>query len=305
MPAPRTADDALPHWTIRQTDAAAFRADVPYLSRFDWSWSMLAISDVHLDNPHCDRRLLKRHLDEAKARGAAIVIIGDLFCLMQGKYDPRSSKQDMRPEYLQAGRPYLDAVLEDAVAFLAPYADQLMLVSEGNHETNIAARLETDMIARFCDTMRDRHGSPVLAGPYAGWLRLAFRCGNAARFRNVHFDHGSGGGGPVTKGIIQVNRRQTYLDDCDVDLTGHIHERWMLQNVNEYVDKVGRIRLRPTMHLCLGTYKEERLAGRGYHVERSRPPKPLGGWWIDARLSMDDRTKDIHLSARPTEWGGR
>lgn len=55
----------------------------------------LLISDIHFDNPHCDRALLKRHLDKALDIGATIMIFGDLFCAMQGKYDPRGSKGRM------------------------------------------------------------------------------------------------------------------------------------------------------------------------------------------------------------------
>lgn len=60
-------------------------------------WVMLS-SDRHHDNIHCDRRLERRHLEQAAARSALIVDAGDLFCAMQGKYDPRSSMDDIRPE---------------------------------------------------------------------------------------------------------------------------------------------------------------------------------------------------------------
>lgn len=38
---------------------------------------LLLLSDLHWDNPHCDRALLKRHLDLALERNAAIMIFGD------------------------------------------------------------------------------------------------------------------------------------------------------------------------------------------------------------------------------------
>ena len=37
----------------------------------------LLISDLHWDNPHCDRALLKRHLDLALERNAVIMVFGD------------------------------------------------------------------------------------------------------------------------------------------------------------------------------------------------------------------------------------
>jgi UDP-2,3-diacylglucosamine pyrophosphatase LpxH len=49
----------------------------------------LLISDVHWDAIDCDRRLLKKHLDEAVATDSMVLINGDLFDLMQGRNDRR------------------------------------------------------------------------------------------------------------------------------------------------------------------------------------------------------------------------
>jgi hypothetical protein len=59
----------------------------------------LLISDLHWDNPHCNRGLLTNHLKEAQRRNAGVIVNGDFFCLMQGKGDPRRSKEDIRPEH--------------------------------------------------------------------------------------------------------------------------------------------------------------------------------------------------------------
>ena len=59
----------------------------------------LFISDVHYDAMKCDRSLLHRHLDEARELGAGVFIFGDLFDLMQGRFDPRGNYADLRPEY--------------------------------------------------------------------------------------------------------------------------------------------------------------------------------------------------------------
>ena len=51
----------------------------------------LFLSDVHFDSTHCDRDLLTKHLDEALAMNASVLVFGDWFDLMQGMYDPRRS----------------------------------------------------------------------------------------------------------------------------------------------------------------------------------------------------------------------
>ena len=57
------------------------------------NYRFLLLSDIHWDNPKCNRKLLKRHLDEAKEGGHPILINGDLLDLMGGKKDRRAIKR--------------------------------------------------------------------------------------------------------------------------------------------------------------------------------------------------------------------
>jgi hypothetical protein len=97
-----------------------------------WTQSYLLMADVHWDNPYCDRALLKRHLDIAKARNAGIMVFGDFYCAMQGKYDKRSDKSALRPEH--QGTNYLDLLVDTAADYLAPYASNIVMLGDGNHE---------------------------------------------------------------------------------------------------------------------------------------------------------------------------
>ena len=63
------------------------------------SASFLWIFDAHWDNKKSDRRRLKRHLDQAKERGAKVGFGGDFFCAMQGKWDKRASRDGLCPEH--------------------------------------------------------------------------------------------------------------------------------------------------------------------------------------------------------------
>ena len=69
----------------------------------------LLLSDLHWDNPHCDRDLLTKHLMQAKRKNAPIIVVGDFFCLMEGKGDLRSSK-NILPEHNNDH--YLDSVID-------------------------------------------------------------------------------------------------------------------------------------------------------------------------------------------------
>lgn len=233
--------------------------------------SFMLLSDIHWDNPHCDRLLLKKHLDLAKERQAGVFIFGDLFCAMQGKYDPRGSKTGVRPEHNVAN--YLDAIVEDCAAFWKPYADNLVMVTPGNHETSILKRVETDIVARFAALV----GCHV--GTYTGWVLLQSQR-SEGKFMSaaMAYHHGYGGGGPVTKDVIQASRKAVYLPDADVVVSGHTHDRNIFPIQRIHLNrKTGNTWLREQLHLKLGTYKDEYSAGEGWAVERGMPPKSLGG----------------------------
>jgi hypothetical protein len=245
---------------------------------------VLLISDAHWDNPKCDRALLKKHLDQAVADDALILFNGDTFCLMQGAYDPRKSKSDIRPEHNKAD--YFDAIIQTAVEWFAPYVNHIALVGYGNHETSILKRQETDMVQRFVDMLNLIHKPtrPVYAGGYGGWVQFKFSRATSTHsktFRLKYF-HGNGGGGIVTKGIIQNQRQNAQVEGADIIWNGHVHEDYITTYMKEGQNRLGKVELRECCHIRTSTYKEEFADGHsGWHVERGAPPKPLGGAWLE------------------------
>jgi hypothetical protein len=243
----------------------------------------LLISDIHFDNPKCDRKLLKRDLDEAISRGAKILMNGDLFCVMQGLSDKRHVKSDLMERH--KGANYFDLVIEDAVEFFAPYAKNIIMAGYGNHETAVLKRQEHDILNNFCYRMRVEHGSSIQLGGYGGWVVFQLEDkGHRCSFKMKYF-HGEGGGGPVTKGAIKHQRKQASVHGADIIWQAHIHELQEDTSVVEVLEASPRggykIKLRDVQHVRTSTYKEEYGDGtKGWHPERGAPPKPLGGYWL-------------------------
>jgi hypothetical protein len=241
------------------------------------------LSDLHWDNPHCDRELLKRHLDYCLSENIPVIVNGDLFCLMQGRGDNRRSKSDIRPEHNNAK--YLDSIVETAVEWFTPYASILKLVGYGNHETAIIKYQETDILQRFVDILNFKTGSKVETGGYGGWVvvKQIPTEGNTTFFSTkIKYFHGSGGGGIVTKGAINLTRALEIYEGFDIFSMGHIHENSSRNDVRDTLSQhsFGGYTLKQKhIHLMLtGTYKEEYGEGsHGWHVERGAPIKPLGG----------------------------
>ena len=240
------------------------------------------LSDIHWDNPKCDRKMLKAHLEYCKANKIPIFVNGDFFCLMMGKYDPRRNKQDILPEHNKAN--YLDAVIETAVEWWSPYAHLLTVIGYGNHETAIIKNLETDPLQRFVDLLNYTNKTNVQTGGYGGWLLLKYSIWeNTHMSKNIKYFHGSSGGGIVTRGAINLTRALEIYENMDIFVMGHIHENSCRNDVRDSIHyntgkRIYEIKQKQ-IHLAItGTYKEEYQDGAfGWHVERGAPVKPVGG----------------------------
>jgi hypothetical protein len=243
---------------------------------------VLLISDIHWDNPHCNRDLLKKHLDQALEINADILFNGDTFCCMAGKYDPRRSKEGIRPEHNKNN--YLDLIVNDAIEWFSPYAHLIKVVMYGNHETAILKNLETDLIDRFVFGLNSKNGTNVEVGGYGGWIVYQFQRGLSAGMAayKIKYIHGFGGGGIVTKGVIQFNRMSSFVEGADLVWMGHVHEDHELTYTIESLNNHNKVKLKDILMIRTPTYKEEYSGGiGGWHVERGAPPKPLGGRWLE------------------------
>ena len=243
------------------------------------------LSDIHWDNPKCNRKLLKYDLDYCLKESIPIMINGDMFCLMQGRGDNRRNKSDIRPEHNNAK--YLDSIVETAVDWWSPYAHLLTVIGYGNHETAIIKFQETDILARFVKLLNLKNATNVEVGGYGGWyivnqiVRKSSDHRGSGSTTNIKYFHGSGGGGVVTKGALNLTRALEMYEGMDVFTMGHIHENAARNDVRDTIKRGASSyrHIQKQIHLMLtGTYKEEYQDGsKGWHVERGAPIKPCGG----------------------------
>jgi predicted phosphodiesterase len=249
----------------------------------------LLISDVHFDNVKCNRDLFKKHLDQAKARDAGVLIFGDFFCAMQGRNDRRSSKSDLRDENNRTD--YLDSLVESAVEYLTPYRDNILLVTRGNHETSVLSKLETDLTRRLALGL----GSTQY-GPYQGYIRFQFNLSKTSRRTTTMFYHHGAFTGVITKGALSVARYAAIAPDADIIVSGHTHDRWVMEHPQYRLSKSGEVSLANQLHVKTGTYKEEYLKGDGWATERIVFPKSLGGWWLSFELENEEVRPHVRMT---------
>lgn len=258
---------------ITQPEPYTIFCRIPY-SGFAWQYRVLLISDLHIDNPKCNRSLLISHLNEAKSGGWPVMIFGDLFCAMQGRDDKRSSKSDLRPEHKVSN--YLDALVDTTAEFFEPYKHLIKFISPGNHETAVLKRSETDLTARLAEKLGCKSGT------FSGWVVFKFTDSTDKGVRTIPmaYHHGYGGGGQVTKDVIQTSRRAVYLPDAKIVVSGHTHDRWIFPVARARLLKSGQQIIDEQLHVKLGTYKDEYSPSNGWAIERGHPPRNLGGAWL-------------------------
>lgn len=256
--------------------------------RTGWEKWFLLSSDRHHDNAHTNWDLEKKHLEEAVEREAGILDFGDLFCAMQGKYDHRADTSQCRPEH-QRGR-YLDALVETASEFYEPYKENWLFMSPGNHETAITKRHETDLTERFAENMGRSHNGKPVVGAYCGYIRFKAYRENGDTLGSIvcYYHHGYGGGGPVTRGVIQTNRMSVYLPDAEIVVSGHTHDSWVVPVARSRLGRNGVTYIDRQTHIRVPGYKDEFTGGQGWHNHRGGPPKTNGAYWL--RLFYDKKT---------------
>lgn len=246
------------------------------------SASILFLGDLHLDSSRADRGSVKRLLDEAVEREALVVLLGDVFDVMQGHMDRRASLSVLKKEYAGDSGGYLGAVLDDVASFLKPYAQNIWVILQGNHESAVL-KYAGVRIEQLLAVELNRAGGNVSTPGYQTYAAVRLGKGmDDQRFASVPFwiSHGHGGGGEVTKGVIQAQRRAVTYPDARFVVSGHVHSSYFVAH-DQW--RIAHTTLRPFAaeqeHYVVNTFKDEFSSGVGYHVEKGRGPKTPSGWW--------------------------
>ena len=278
-------------WEIETVSPTVQRMRIKYNLNMDWRFRILCTSDEHIDHTNSDLKLIKRHLEEAKQNNWPCIKMGDLFCAMQGKKDPRKSRVALR-NCFNDNEEYFDSIVDYAFDFLEPYKKQYALQCLGNHETSILSHNETNLLKRLIRRMNDA-GSPVQLGAYSGWLKILFsrkKTEGGRQSINIRYLHGAGGSAPVTKGMIKTNRRAVNFPDAHIVLSGHTHEAFVAPITQEKISDQCKVYKREQLHVQIPSYKDE-VTGQvaGFAVEKEFTLKPIGAYWLEFWYDPTDR----------------
>lgn len=252
-------------------------------------------SDVHFDGVFCERKTLFSDLDEAKRRNAKIIVVGDFFDAMNGRFDPRRDMSLLRPEYRRSD--YYDYVVKDAADKLEKYAENILMISPGNHESSVLKNANTNLSDRLVYALNQRGGN-IIHGGYGGWIRVLFVSGKHHRGSvRIKYYHGTGGEAPVTRGAIQTNRQAVYLPDADIVLNGHSHHSYWIPITRERITDGGLQFYDTQHHVRTPGYNNTYNDGtEGWGIEKGHVPKPMGGCFITMKRENDGKQCAIEIN---------
>lgn len=218
------------------------------------------LSDLHIGNAFVDEANLKKDIAKVKAFGGPVAINGDVFDLILTGDKKRYNPTALHPRV--AGRAdIVNASVDYAHELLEPIASQIHFIGIGNHETAVEKHHSTDPVAWLIRDLNRDHNLNIQYGGYCGWWVLRFSRDRQMWSYKIHYHHGSGGGSPVTKGMIGFSRDAAWIDGADCLWRGHKHHKTADRDVVQYLDRdhvlKHKERLRVMSASYLDTYREQ------------------------------------------------
>lgn len=268
----------------------------------NWRQDFMVRSDVHRDSTKCRRDLEDYQISEVKRRRAGLIDVGDMYDVMQGPGDRRACKEALRDELARAD--YFDQVVSDGVDKYSPIAWHICGLTMGNHEEAVVRHYATNLTKRTATDLRRVTGAPVHSNGYQGWYVFIGERGKRATTQRQMFmyaNHGYGGGGQVTKDLIQAHRMQSYTE-ADIIATGHTHDLYAVSDVCLRLTTQHREQQRTRWVLKCGTLKQTygngETKGMGFEQRQGHRPKPLGHNWLTFRWHRSGNDERLIVSAQ-------
>lgn len=244
----------------------------------DYRQKLLLMSDIHYDSKYCDRKLLKRDLDNASKENALVLIAGDFFDAMQGKRDMRGSYDELRPEYKTDK--YFDVIVDDAAAFLKPYQQNIVMFGYGNHETSVIRHQQTDLLSRLVGALNSGQDHKIQTGGYGGWVRFMFQNGGVPKGSlSYHYHHGKGASAFVSDGIMDDKRQATSIPGADIVHFGHNHKEYTHTVGQEILNGKGNVEYKFMLFVRTPGYKSAYIQdeqGLSWEYATMGTPTPIG-----------------------------
>lgn len=230
--------------------------------------------DIHLGNRYCDERALKEDLSKID-ESTYIIGGGDILDSIITKDIKRYTKHSDATE----SDAIIDEQIDKAYHYLQPFADRIIGLGLGNHESSIVKYHGTNPIKRLCDKL----GSTYLG--YSWLIKLQLHeNGSRGRTVLVRGHHGYGGGSRTQGADLTKFAKDTAYWDADLFLYGHVHRKQ-----SDEVPRMGivgsKLVAKPKLIGICGTYLKtySDTVDSTYSEEAGYPPVSIGGLTVSIK----------------------
>lgn len=292
----------------------------PRLYRSNTTFGFTLMSDLHIGAPHVDYQRIQRDLKLAEENGDRVLFNGDMLDLILCK-DMRRFAPDVLHPRLQGRPDIVNAAIDWAAELLGPYAHLIDMIGVGNHETAVEKYHNTDVTRMLIDRLQsglpEKHKNHLIHyGGYTGFVDYRFRYNRANATRPeksqrlvIYYHHGGGGDAPVTRGIIDLYRKSSWVE-ADVIWEGHKHTRLGLSSERyscpmsgdqPRVSDVAQIRTGAYFKTYVGQSQESlRKHGRrsNWAADKGLTPQGIGGVRLTVTfVRMDNNVfhRELHI----------
>jgi len=217
---------------------------------------VLLMSDPHIGAAFVDYDRIKQDLRLAREHSARITINGDVFDNILPKDMKRYNPTALHPR-LQNRSDILNAAVDFAFEILEPYKDLIDVIGVGNHDTCVEQRHSLDAVSILIQRL-NQSGAKINHGGYAGWYVLRWKYGIRSYYTlKIRYHHGAGGASPVTKGITDFQRMNSFIEGADVVHVGHKHNRFVdTSHMKQTLSNAGKVEHRRVVNVMTGSYMD-------------------------------------------------
>lgn len=241
------------------------------------------ISDIHIGAAGFDKNYFHRYMERMHDECDFILINGDTMDLLLPKDYKRYSPDVVDPKFGNRSD-IINASLEYAAKTLEPYADKIVLMGDGNHES-VLQKYHSINVTKLLIKMLGDH---IAYGGFCGFYKFFFRNGDSSgRNLVIYYHHGMGGHAPVSKGMIDFNRMDVQIDKADVIWFGHKHVSISDKSVRMGLSEQCKVYTRECIHVITSTFV--RPLSSQFAVERGFSPNPMGGAILECKIGKNGK----------------
>lgn len=171
-------------------------------------------------------------------------------------------------------------MVDEAYETHKPYADHIVLMGDGNHETGVLKHNEVNPLDMLVTLMTANTKRVIFRAGYHGFVKFKYHHSGAGISTKLLYHHHGKYGGDVTMGVLGVKRHGSIIPQADIIWTGHTHDLWHVSHSVLKVTQNGQTETIKQHHIKTGTFKDEFNVPGGFGVERLNKPAAIGGYWL-------------------------